>query len=711
MNKFRQNYSSNVGSMLHKWIADEKPLLALDALTKLNEQFANKPEFHMLTRTLLLTLSGQFSITSAFAMLRQPDYANKKVIYLAIGKFAKNRQLESLYITSELERYYIKHKAASLVSKLDPPESCINYKGILHDNGVVMVCPLVHNDKLIGFIGLGNKVAGKTFEEKEIELFNTLMHSVVPLIASSYHFWEVANLSSWYLDILNHIRQGVFAFSSDNRLKKINTPGFNLIRRHNPGIPDIISTYNMSIEEVFTDEIFNDWAKRFVKGITENQHGSIENLSVKTENGEYVYDIYFCQIHSDSEYEADFIITVYDVTERIQAEKQKRLLQEKLEQAEKMEALGVLAGGVAHDLNNMLGPLVGYPELILRKLPDDSPIRNQVKKIGDSARNASNVIQDLLALARRGRYEMEPINLNKVIVDYLESPIHVQKCQNNPNIEINYDLDENINNILGSGPHLYKVIMNLIVNAFESMPDGGDLSITTTQAHLNKLYGGYDKIEKGEYNILRIRDSGMGIEHEDIDRIFEPYFSRKKMGSSGSGLGLSVVYGIIKDHRAHYDIFSEIGQGTEFIFYFPITKQMERTSNNVEKIRGGTERVLVVDDIAEQREIAVELLGSLGYKVHTAENGRKALEYLSKHSVDMVVLDMIMEKDFDGLDTYREILNLHPGQKAVIVSGFSATERVRETQDLGAGEYIKKPFTLDTIGHTIRKELDKKIPD
>ncbi len=704
------SHKDRVATSYYKWLSDEKSLLALDALAKLNTQFANRPEFQLLIKTLLLTLAGQFSITSAFAVLRQPGYSDNKTVFLATGRFAKSRQLESLPLTPDLERYFVEYRAAARITDVNCPHSCKSYRGILHDCKVAIVCPLMHNDKLLGIIGLGEKVAGKNFQDKDIELFNSLMQSIVPLIASSYHFWEMASLSAWHLDILNHVKQGVFAFAYDNRLKKINTVGINIIRRHNPDIPDVVSMYNLPLEEVFDEKIFNDWAKRLAKGIAEHDSGSIEGLVIKTDGVEYAYDVYFCKISGDTEFQADFIVTLDDVTERRRAEKQRRLLQEKLEQAEKMEALGVLAGGVAHDLNNMLGPLVGYPELILRKLPEDSPVRGQVNKIADSARNASNVIQDLLTLARRGRYEMEPVNLNKVIADYLESPAHIQRSKDKPDILVEYNPDENICNINGSFPHLYKVVMNLIVNAFDAMPEGGKLAVITSREYLKKLSGGYDKIEEGNYAVLRVRDTGIGIEQKDLERIFEPYFSRKKMGSSGSGLGLSVVYGIVKDHNGYYDIFSEIGKGTEFVLYFPATDLLEKAAYESEDTFCGTESILVVDDIIEQREIAYDMLSSVGYKVVCVENGRKAIEYLSKNPADIVILDMIMEKDFDGLDTYREIIRLRPAQKVIVVSGFSATERVQEIQKLGGCPFIKKPFTLQIIAKAIRTALDNKDP-
>jgi two-component system cell cycle sensor histidine kinase/response regulator CckA len=358
----------------------------------------------------------------------------------------------------------------------------------------------------------------------------------------------------------------------------------------------------------------------------------------------------------------------------------------------------------------MLGPMVGYSDLLLMKLDESDPIRKQVQRINKSAQDAADVIQDLLTMARRGRYEMVPTNLNEVVEAYLDSPGFNQLAQSRPTVDVDCQLGEDLSNIMGSAPHLSKVVMNLVVNAFDAMPGGGSLKIATSQSHLTRLPSGYAGIEEGDYIILRVCDTGIGIEPEDCAKIFEPYYSKKKMGSSGSGLGLSVVYGIIKDHKGYYDIYSRVGEGSEFAIYIPVTcQEADKNAEGQDDYRG-TETILVVDDVEEQREIAVDLLDSLGYQVKTAIHGHDALNYLADHSVDLVVMDMIMENNFDGLDTYREIIKLHPGQKAIIVSGFSATERANEMQRLGAGPYIKKPYTLKAIARAIREELDRSKP-
>jgi PAS domain S-box-containing protein len=397
-----------------------------------------------------------------------------------------------------------------------------------------------------------------------------------------------------------------------------------------------------------------------------------------------------------------------DLTERVRSEEEKQALQEKLARAQRMESLGVLAGGVAHELNNILGPLVGYPDLIMLDLPENSPLRNDLLLIKQSAERAAAVVQDLLTLARRGAYRMAPVNLNTVIEDYVQSPSFTELKAANPNVFVDMDLAKDLLSISGSTPHLHKVVMNLMLNAFEAMPYGGRLKLATQCINLESPIFGYDHIETGDYVVLQVSDAGVGIEEEDLSRLFEPFFTKKKMGRSGSGLGLAVVYGVVRDHKGKIDVHTELGRGTDFLVYFPVTRGELETAEAETMDCRGDETVLVVDDLAEQRELAARLLSSLGYRVETATSGQAAIEYLSHNVVDILVLDMILEDDTDGLDIYREALKIRPGQKAVIASGFSETDRVRQAQRLGAGAFVRKPYTLENIGQALRQELDQR---
>jgi two-component system cell cycle sensor histidine kinase/response regulator CckA len=437
------------------------------------------------------------------------------------------------------------------------------------------------------------------------------------------------------------------------------------------------------------------------------KHRSRYDLTVRRKDGELRQVSISAAPYLDDRGNVGGAVGVFtDITELKKAQEEGQRLREKLANAQRMESLGVLAGGVAHDLNNILGPLVGYPEVIKRRLPPDSSVRDQIAKIEESAKRAAEVVQDLLTMGRRGRYEMAHTDLNRIITSYLESPDFVRQRSRFPKVRTKVQLDPAVPPVYGSDAHLSKVLMNLVINALDAMPDGGTLTIKTECQHLTKLFGGYDNIEHGRYNILTVTDTGIGIDEADSKRIFDPFFSKKKLGKSGSGLGLSVVYAVVKDHNGYVDVRSELAKGSDFIIYLPALETGAATGEQkpVYDIKGN-EKILVVDDVAEQRELAVTLLSSLGYQMTSVASGREAVAYLKDNDCDVVVLDMIMEPDFDGLDTYRELIQMHPGQKAVIVSGFSQTDRVREAEKLGVTKYVKKPYTMQSLGKAIREVL------
>jgi signal transduction histidine kinase/CheY-like chemotaxis protein len=440
-----------------------------------------------------------------------------------------------------------------------------------------------------------------------------------------------------------------------------------------------------------------------VRELYASREESFDTLHFKDER---VFERFSCPLIKNGDI-AGRVWSFRDITARVKAEQQQREMKDMLERAERMESLGVLAGGVAHDLNNILGPLVGYPDLIGMMLPDDSPVKEKISRLGQAAQAAADVVQDLLTLARRGRYELTPVNLNRIIAEFFDSPSYLKLAEYNPGICMAFGPDNSLPNINGSALHLSKVIMNLTVNAFEAMTEGGTLTISTSQRPLTELESGYAELNPGDYVILRMKDTGSGIDPQDLDKIFEPYYSKKKMGRSGSGLGLSVVYGVIKDHNGYYDVFSTLGKGTEFVLYFPVTNSPVENKSGPAGEHRGMETILVVDDNEEQRIMAAELIASLGYRVVSVANGHEAVAFFDNQSVDLVVLDMIMEDGFDGLDTYREIVIRHPGQKAIIVSGYSATQRVQQMQELGAGRYVRKPYSRNTIGEALREELDR----
>ncbi|MGZ3592851.1 MAG: PAS domain S-box protein [Syntrophales bacterium] len=400
-----------------------------------------------------------------------------------------------------------------------------------------------------------------------------------------------------------------------------------------------------------------------------------------------------------------------DITDRKQAEEERQSLAERLQRAEKMEAIGILAGGVAHDLNNVLGIVVGYAEMLLMDTDRTSSIRSSLVHIMSGGQRAAAIVQDLLTLARRGVSGREVVNLNMIIADCQKTPEFEKLSSYHPSVKIKTDLEPNLLNISGSSVHLGKTLFNLVSNASEAMPKGGIMTIKTTNEYLDKPIQGYDEVREGDYVVLSVSDTGEGISATDLERIFEPFYTKKAMGRSGTGLGLAAVWGTVKDHNGYINVESEEGKGSTFTLYFPASREdvsSEADAVSITKYMGKGESILVVDDVKGQRDLAAGMLRKLNYNVSSVPSGEEAVAYLKEHSVDLVVLDMIMDPGMDGLDTYRSILEIHPKQKAVIVSGFSETDRVFIAQALGAGTYVRKPYVIEKLGLAVRKELDGK---
>ncbi len=398
-----------------------------------------------------------------------------------------------------------------------------------------------------------------------------------------------------------------------------------------------------------------------------------------------------------------------EIAERKQAEEERLLLQQQLKQAEKMEAIGKLAAGVAHDLNNILTGLVTYPELLLLDLPEGSPLREPIAAIQLSGIKAAAVVQDLLSMSRQGVTEKRVVNLNAVVAASLASPEFRQLQSDHPHVRIDADPQESLLNSKGSPVHLSKVLMNLLINACEANLTAGSVRISTRNRYVDRPLDAYERIAEGEYAVLTVSDTGVGIEAADLRNIFEPFFTKKKLGRSGTGLGMTMILSTVKDHGGFIDITSAEGRGTTVDLYFPATREPvpETASPGTLEECLGTESVLVVDDIPEQREIASLMLRKLGYRVHAVASGEAAVDYLRDHRVDILVLDMVMEPGIDGCETYRRIREIHPRQRAIIASGFSESDRVREAQRLGVGQYIQKPYTLQKIARAVRSELDR----
>ena len=368
-----------------------------------------------------------------------------------------------------------------------------------------------------------------------------------------------------------------------------------------------------------------------------------------------------------------------------------------------MEALGTLAGGVAHDLNNILTGVMGYPDLLLMDMDPANPMRKPLETIRQSGRKAAAIVQDLLTLARRSVSVEQVVDLNVIVRDYLSSPEHEQLKKHSPQVVFEPILTEQSVCANGSPVHISKTIMNLMANACEAIPGTGIVRISTRRQQLKSPCSGYEVIEPGTYAVLSVSDDGLGITEENLERIFEPFYTKKVLGRSGTGLGLAVVWGTVKDSGGYIDVASRPNQETRFDLYFPSAAKPPETDaapRRLDDFMGKGEHVLVIDDISEQRVVAAGMLERLGYRVDVAASGEEAVTWMQDRSSDLLLLDMLMDPGIDGLETYRRILSFHPGQ-----SGYSETVRVTQTLAMGPAVYLKKPYTMISLAQTVRSVL------
>jgi len=456
----------------------------------------------------------------------------------------------------------------------------------------------------------------------------------------------------------------------------------------------------LSIKDVFGTEFFKE---ELEEAIAACLNGQVFRLQIRPKPGPFknrYLNITLSPYYSDGVEITGFVVDIRDVTSQVE-------LQNRLKNAQKMEAIGLLAGGVAHDLNNILSGIVSYPDMLLIDRSPDDPMSTPLNIIKKSGERAAAIVQDLLTLARRGIGTVSVLNLNNVVRDFWVSPEQGEVIREAKGVKFTLTLEDELHNISGSTVHLLNVLMNIFVNGVEAMPGGGELAICTENQTLDIEHTGFEVIPRGEYCVLKISDTGIGMSVSEVNRIFEPFYTSKVMGRSGTGLGMAVVWGTIKDLNGYIDIRSAPGKGTEFVLYFPASRQEIPESDSIElkSIKGNGQKILVIDDMEEQRDLASRILILLGYSVTAVASGEEAVELCNTQRFDLLVLDMIMPGGMDGGVTYEKISEFRPGQKAVIASGFSDNTSVRRAQDLGAGLYIKKPYTVEVLARAVYQEL------
>jgi PAS domain S-box-containing protein len=394
---------------------------------------------------------------------------------------------------------------------------------------------------------------------------------------------------------------------------------------------------------------------------------------------------------------------VRDVSQRLLAEMEKRKLENQLQQAQKMEAIGNLAGGIAHDFNNILMGMQGNTSLMLLDIDTGHPHYDKLRSIQKYIENGAALTKQLLGFARGGKYEVRTTDLNELIEKTArmfgrtkkEIKIHTSQLREIWNVEVDQGQIE-------------QVLLNIFVNAWHAMPDGGDLHLMTENVIIDDDFNKPFKVEAGKYVKISIIDTGAGMDKTTQLRVFEPFFTTKEMGR-GTGLGLASAYGIVKNHGGFIDVFSEPGKGATFSIYLLASeKEVMEETDAAEIVLKGDETLLLVDDEEMIIEVGEEILQTLGYKVLPAVSGKEALEIYKnkKDSIDMVILDMIMP-GMGGGETYDNLKQINPEIKVLLSSGYSISGQAAEILERGCDGFIQKPFKLRQLSIKIREILDK----
>lgn len=404
------------------------------------------------------------------------------------------------------------------------------------------------------------------------------------------------------------------------------------------------------------------------------------------------------------------VLVVRDLSERLQAERENLRLQKKLAEANKLNALGLMAGSVAHDLNNILTGIVSYPDLLLMQMDKSDKHYDQIRKIQAAGKRAAAVVSDLVAITR-GRTQQKTVeNINDLVMQYLNSLEHGERLVQYPGVAIQTILKNEVNNVCCAPPQIHKLLLNLIGNAMEAVAADGMIEITTDNCLFSHpLHTGREAEQVSEYVRLTVADNGPGIDEKDVDQIFNPFYSTKVMGKSGTGLGLSVVWNIVQDHDGWIEV-KDNRPGALFEVYLPATREeVCRLDEPAPRIvgKGRGERILVVDDQAEQNEVLERALTSLGYTTYSVTSGEAAIDFLKSEPVDLLLMDMIMGDGLNGRETLEVILKENPGQRAIVVSGFAKREEIEKTRALGVSLFMEKPITLAKINTAIEQVLTR----
>jgi len=494
---------------------------------------------------------------------------------------------------------------------------------------------------------------------------------------------ELLSVKKHFEVILNSMAEGILEITPEGKLVYANPKAISLINR----------TEDQLLSSDFAN-LFLESDRQRIKDPLMEIHRTSQPIAVNgplTLNGKQV-SLHLLPVMD--EMQRSIIVILTDVSE-------KKRMEAQLIQAQKMEAIGTLAGGIAHDFNNLLMVIQGNVSLMLLDVNPAYPHFEMLRTIEKQVQSGSKLTSQLLGYARKGRYELRPIHLNQLVADTSEAFGRTRK-----NITIHRDLAGNLFACEADQGQIEQVLMNLFVNSADAMPEGGDLFLKTANVNFKEIKGRGYLPNPGDYILLTVTDTGVGMDSKTIDRIFDPFFTTKELGR-GTGLGLASTYGIVKGHGGYIEVESEKGRGSTFKVYLPASgKPAQQTVNPSAPISKAIGTVLLVDDEEVILDVSEKVLKVLGYKVLVARSGAEAIEIFKKHqdSIDLVLLDIIMPH-MGGGEVYDRLKEISPEVKVLLSSGYSIDGEASKIMARGCNGFIQKPFDIMQLSQSIRAIL------
>jgi PAS domain S-box-containing protein len=570
-----------------------------------------------------------------------------------------------------------------------------------HELTSALAVPMLNKNVLIGVL-IGHTRAKRVFSDSDISLYQNIANQAAVAIVNTVNLRALQRSEERFRHLFESANDAIYLVDAESsRIVDCNQKALELdgYSRSEITVMRMFELYPLEERGLLDQRHDQVLRKGSYTSVTSHHHVRKDSTRVPVEISSSLVETGGWKL---------IMNIVRDVSSRKALEQEREETAAKLRRANRMEALGLMAGGVAHDLNNILSGIISYPELMMMKLPQDSPVRADLQKVMESGQRAAGVVADLLTVARGAATVKEIVCLNDLIRNYMTSPEFHELMSLYAEVDFVPRLAPDVRDILCSPIHMQKVLFNLVNNAAESINGAGQVEIRTCMRSI-----GQDSDQgwlAGEYTVLSVRDTGSGISRHDLEHIFDPFYTTKKLGRSGTGLGLAVVWNTIKDHDGYITVDSD-DRETEFTAFLPISDHEEscKKLNQNDSLAGlhGKGTILVVDDEQIQREIVEKILTCLGYEVTVVSSGEEAIPFLEKNTVDLVLLDMLMEPGINGRQTYEQIIATHPGQKAIVVSGYSESDDIKQLVKLGVLGLLKKPYTMEEIGQTVQKALQK----